>query len=158
MFTLQTSFEPLLLGGWGGGGWGKIRYLWWLLIARRKTLKTFIPITSGSLSQIRDPDFFPSRIPELGSVIHQKQKRVGIKICCLPFFVAIIHKIVIILVWTGTDKMCGQLTRNYSIVFLTQKIVTKLSEIWVGIQDPRSGIPKKLVLDPPVPRIRNTAA
>jgi hypothetical protein len=32
--------------------------------------------------------------------------------------------------WTGTDKYLSPLTQNK--VFLTQKIVTKLSEIWVG--------------------------
>jgi hypothetical protein len=43
MFTLQTSFNPLLLKGGGGS---KTRQLRWLWIARRKTLETFVPITS----------------------------------------------------------------------------------------------------------------
>jgi hypothetical protein len=44
MFTLQTSFKPLFLKRGGGGG--KIRLYRWLWIARRKTLQTFVPITS----------------------------------------------------------------------------------------------------------------
>jgi hypothetical protein len=47
MFTLQTSFKPLLLGGGGGD---KIHWYRWLWIAKRKTLKTFVPITSQNLA------------------------------------------------------------------------------------------------------------
>ncbi len=45
MFTLQTSFKPLLLWGRGGGGRGKNPSIgdW---IERKKTLQTFVPITS----------------------------------------------------------------------------------------------------------------
>ncbi len=45
MFTLKTSFKPFLLRGGGGGGI-KNRQQRWLWIVRRKTLKTFVPITS----------------------------------------------------------------------------------------------------------------
>ncbi len=120
----------------------------WLLIARRKTLKTFVPITSknsasGCSSQVRDPDFF--YIPDLGSAIHQKQKRVEIKICCLPFF------------WSYNSQNCNDFVLTFEqvqikcvtnwqgiLVFLTPKIVTKLSEIWVWIWESRNGIQKNL--------------
>jgi hypothetical protein len=36
-------------------------------------------------SSVADRDFYPSRIPDLGSRIHQQQKRGG-KIFCLTFF------------------------------------------------------------------------
>jgi hypothetical protein len=43
----------------------------------------------GCLSQIADPDFYPSRIPGLGPQIQkQQQKRRGKIFCCLTFFVA----------------------------------------------------------------------
>jgi hypothetical protein len=41
----------------------------------------------GCLSRIPDPDFYPSRIPDLGSRIQkQQQKRWAKKICCHTFF------------------------------------------------------------------------
>ncbi len=43
MFTLQTNSKPHLLGGGGRGGGGESKSVG---IARRKTLETFVPITS----------------------------------------------------------------------------------------------------------------
>ncbi len=51
MFTLQSSFEPLLLGVGGGGGF-KILSVRWRWIARRKTLKSFVPITSKNSASL----------------------------------------------------------------------------------------------------------
>jgi hypothetical protein len=44
----------------------------------------------GCLSRIPDPDFYPSRIPDLGSRIQkQQQKRGEKKFVVIPFYVAI---------------------------------------------------------------------
>jgi hypothetical protein len=41
----------------------------------------------GCLSRIPDPDFYPSRIPDLGSRIQKQQQKRGVKkICCHTFF------------------------------------------------------------------------
>jgi hypothetical protein len=43
---------------------------------------------SGCLSRIPDPDFYPSRIPDLGSRIQKQQQKRGVKIFFFkPFFV-----------------------------------------------------------------------
>ncbi len=47
--------------------------------------------------------------------------------------------------WTDTEKDLSPLKQNVIAVFLTQGIVTNLSEMWV-----RSGIRKKLIPDPGV--------
>jgi hypothetical protein len=46
----------------------------------------------GCLSRIPDPDFYPSRIPDLGSRIQKQQQKRGVKkICCHTFFCS--HKL-----------------------------------------------------------------
>jgi hypothetical protein len=44
----------------------------------------------GCLSRIPDPDFYPSRIPDLGSWIQKQQQKRGVKkkFVVIPFFVA----------------------------------------------------------------------
>jgi hypothetical protein len=53
MFTLKTSFKPLLLGGWGGG----VNPLVGVTVnSKRKTLKNFVPITfKNSASDLVGP-------------------------------------------------------------------------------------------------------
>jgi hypothetical protein len=97
---------------------------------------------------IPDPDFYPSRIPDLGCRIQDPKtatKERGEKFCyVIPFYVA-----------TNFQRI---------IELFTQKIVTKLSKVWVW--DPGSGknlfrIPDPGVKKAPDPgsliRIRNTA-
>jgi hypothetical protein len=51
---------------------------------------TYVPISvadPGCLPQIPDPDFYPSRIPDLGSK-NSNKKRVEKKFVVIPFFVA----------------------------------------------------------------------
>ncbi len=77
----------------------------------------------GCLSRIPDPDFYPSRIPDLGSRIQkQQQKREVKKISCHTFLCSHkFHKIVIIL---ALEKNLDQFSKNYRT--FTQKIVKKL--------------------------------
>jgi hypothetical protein len=92
-----------------------------------------------------DPDFYPSRIPDPdpGSRIQQQQlKRRGKKFVDLPFCS---HKYPKIENDCIFEQVKENLCANYSTV--SQKIVTKLSKIWVwvpgsGIRDP--GFGKKL--------------
>ncbi len=44
MFTLQTSFKPLLLGRWGGGGGSKIHLVEVVTVNSKE--ETFVPIMS----------------------------------------------------------------------------------------------------------------
>jgi hypothetical protein len=134
----------------------------------------------GCLSRIPDPDFYPSRIPDLGSRIpdlgsripdlgsripdlgsrisdpgsriqKQQQKRgVKKKFVVIPFYVATnFTKLNIILVEVLKRKIWANFQRIEEL--FTQKILTKLSKIWVwdpGVKkapDPGSRI-----------RIRNT--
>jgi hypothetical protein len=74
---------------------------------------------------IPDPDFYPSRIPDLGSRLQKKQQREGRKkIVVIPFYVATnFTKLKIILPLKCRRKK--------------KKIVIMLSKIWVW--DPGSG-------------------
>jgi hypothetical protein len=56
---------------------------------RRNTHKFTRVADPGCLSRILDPDFYPSRIPDLGSKNSNKTKREGRqKLVVIPFFVA----------------------------------------------------------------------
>ncbi len=91
----------------------------------------------GCLSRILV--FYPSRISDTGSWI-QKQlpyRREGWK----P---QILQNLKLFYFWTAEEKNLGQISKN--IRTFTQKVVTKLSKIWVW--DPRSGIRKKPFPDP----------
>jgi hypothetical protein len=99
----------------------------------------------GCLSQIPDPDFYPSRIPGLGSRIQKQQQKRGVKkISCHTFLCSHkFHKLKIILVLKCWRKKFGPISKNYK-TFYPKNFVTKLSKIWVwdpgsGIRDPGSG-------------------
>jgi hypothetical protein len=64
---------------------------------------------------IPDPDFYPFRIPDLGSRIQkQQQKRELKKIVVKPFFVATnFTKLKIILFLNAEEKNLGQFSKNY---------------------------------------------
>ncbi len=105
----------------------------------------------GCLSRIPDPDFYPSQIPDLGSRIQKQQQKRGVKKIFLhTFYVATnFTKLNIILVLKCRRK---KVWANFQriIELFTQKIVTKLSKIWV--RDPGSRGQKGTGS-----RIRNTA-
>ena len=119
----------------------------------------------GSLSRIPDPDFYPSRIPDLGCRFPDPKTamkdRGEKKFVVIPFFGAInFTKLNYFIFENLKKKNLGQFSKNYRP--FTQKIVSKLSKIWVW--DPRSGIRKKPIPDPRSrgqkgtgSRIRNTA-
>jgi hypothetical protein len=98
---------------------------------------------------IPDPDFYPSRIPDLGSLIPDPKtatKKRGEKnelsyIFCSHKF----HKIKNYFIFEMLKK---KIWDNFQriIELFTQKIVIKLSKIWVW--DPRSGIGKKSIPGP----------
>jgi hypothetical protein len=72
----------------------------------------------GSGMLIPDPDFYPSRILDLGS--NNSNRRGGEKICCLTFICSHkLHKMKIILFRTSTTKICVNLQRFST--FLPQK-------------------------------------
>jgi hypothetical protein len=116
---------------------------------------------------IPDPDFFPSRIPDIGSWIPDieswirdpktaTKERGGKKFVVIPFFVSTnFTKFKIILFWNAEENNLGQFSKNYRIFY--PKFFSPSSQKYgFGIQvqgskrhripDPVSGI-----------RIRNTA-
>ncbi len=77
---------------------------------------------------IPDPDFYPSRVSDLGSQIQkQQQKRVVQKLVVEPFFVAINLKNLKFFIFEMPKEKIWPIV----IELFTQKIVTKLSKIWV---------------------------
>jgi len=73
---------------------------------------------------IRDPDFYPSRVPDP----KKQQKRREKKFVVLPFLATNITKL------NWRRKKLEPISKN--IELFTQKIVTKLSKIWYGIRVP----------------------
>jgi hypothetical protein len=97
----------------------------------------------GCLSRIPKPDFCPSRIPDPKIATKEREKK---KICCPTFFCShnnhkienyINFELVKEKIWANSHRL---------IELYTQKIVIKLSKVWVW--DPRSGIRKKPIPDP----------
>jgi hypothetical protein len=76
---------------------------------------------------IPDPDVYPSRIPDPKTGTKEWGEK---KFVAIPFFVAInFTKLKIILFFMPKKKNLGRFSKN--IELFTQKIVTKLSKIWV---------------------------
>jgi hypothetical protein len=94
---------------------------------------------TGFLSQIPDPDFYPSRIPDPGSRIQKPEQKRGVKKNLLSYLFCShkFHKIGNYFIFEVLKK---KMWDNFQriIELFTQKIVTKLSKIWVW--DPGSGI------------------
>ncbi len=93
----------------------------------------------GCLSRIPDPDFYPSRISDPGSKTASKER--GEKKIFVILFSHKLHKIENYFIFEMPMK---KIWANFQriIELFTQKIVNKLSKIWVlgsGIRDPRSG-------------------
>ncbi len=117
----------------------------------------------GCLSRIPDPDFYPSRISDPGS--KNSNKREGWKkIWCHTFLFS--HKFHKIVHYFCFEVLKKKIRANFQriIELFAQKIVTKLSKVWIW--DPGSGIRKKPIPDPGSRgqngtgsriRIRNTA-
>ncbi len=107
----------------------------------------------GSGMFIPDPDFYPSRIPDLGSGIQKQEQKWGVKkICCHTFFCSHkFHKIVNYFIFEMPKK---KIWANFQriIELFTQKIVLNLSKKWVW--DPGSG--KKPITDPGSATLPNT--
>ncbi len=131
-----VSFLPFLNQSWIiGDHSGSLM----ILVASKLKRGTVIPVLGSvsdpwCLSRIPDPDFCPSRIPDLGSRIQkQQQKRGVINICCTFFCSHKNHKI---------ENYINWWTKKFGLVYKelkelsTQQIVIKLSKIWVGIRDP----------------------
>ncbi len=91
----------------------------------------------GCLSRILDPDFYPSRISDPGS--KNSKKREGLKkICCHNFLCS--HKFHKIANYFSFEVLKKKIWANFQriIELFAQKIVNKLSKIWVW--DPGSEI------------------
>ncbi len=95
---------------------------------------------------IQDPDFYPSRIPDLGSRIsdlgsriQKQQENRGVKkICCHTFFVAInFTKFKIILFLECWKKILANFQRI--IELFTQKMSLSSQKYEFGMRDPGSG-------------------
>jgi hypothetical protein len=99
----------------------------------------------GCLSRIPDPDFFLSRIPDLGSRIQKQQQKRGVKKFFSNSFLCN-HKFHKIENYFTFEVLKKKIWANFQriIELFTQKVVTKLSKIWVL----GSGIRKKPILDP----------
>jgi hypothetical protein len=97
-----------------------------------------------------------SRIPDPGSRISDPNtatKERGKKIVVIPFYV--VTNFTKFENYFSFEMLKKKIWANFQriIALFTQKIVTKLSKIWVwdpgsGILDPRSGIRKKPIPDP----------
>ncbi len=93
----------------------------------------------------RDPDFYPSPILDPGS--KNSNRREGWKkICCHNFLCS--HKFHKIVNYFSFEVLKKEIWANFQRIteLFTQKIVTKLSKIWVW--DLGSGIRKKPIPDP----------
>jgi hypothetical protein len=96
---------------------------------------------------IPDPDFYQPRITDPGSRIQKQEQKRGVKkMCCHTFFVATNFTILKIILFF--EKNWAYFQRI--IELFTQKIVTKLSKIWVW--DPGSGKNLFRIPDPGVKR------
>jgi hypothetical protein len=103
----------------------------------------------GCLSRIPDPDF-----THPGSRIQKQQQKNGVKkiFCCHNFLYSYrFHKIAN---YFSFEVLKKKIWANFEriIELFTQKIVIKLSKIWVwdpgsGIRDPGTGIRKKPIPD-----------
>ncbi len=71
------------------------------------------------LSRIPDPDFYPSRIPDLGFRIQKQQQKRGVKKNC------------------GHTYFCSH--KFHKTLIFTQKIVISSHKYGFGIRDPRPG-------------------
>ena len=90
----------------------------------------------GCLSRIPDPDFYPSRISDPGSKNSNKRERWK-KTSCHTFLCS--HKFHKIVNYFSFEVLKKKIWVNFQriIELFTQKIVSKLSKIWVW--DPGSG-------------------
>ncbi len=103
----------------------------------------------GCLSRIPDPDFYPSRILDLGSRIQKQQQKRGVKkifcqtISCSHKF----HKTEYSFIF---DMLKKKIWPNFPriIVVFTQKISPSPQKNGFGIRDPGSEIRKKPIPDP----------
>ena len=119
---------------------GMIRKFSMLSLPFCVTIKVPVPSVAdpGCLSRIPDPDFYPSRIPDLGSRIQKQQQKTGVKnfFCQTNFCSHKFHKTEYFFIF---DKLNKKIWPNFPriIEVFTQKIITKPSKIWVW--DPGSG-------------------
>ncbi len=102
---------------------------------------TYLPTSvadPGSLSRIPDPDFYPSRISDPGS--KNSNKREGLKKIVVIGYLFCSHKFHKIVNYFIFEMLKKKIWTNFQriIELYTQKIVTKLSKIWVW--DPGSRI------------------
>ncbi len=92
------------------------------------------------LSRIPDPDFYPSRIPDLGSRIQKQQQKRGVKkkLVCHNFLCS--NKFHKIAHYFSFDVLKKKSWANFQriIELFSQKIVNMLSKIWIW--DPGSEI------------------
>jgi hypothetical protein len=108
----------------------------------------FIP-DPGCLSRIPDPDFYPSRIQDLGSRIQNQEQKRGVNKNLLYLFCGHkFHKMVNYFIFEMLKKKIANFQRI--IELFTQKFVTKLPKIWVW--DPGSGKNLFRIPDPGVKR------
>jgi hypothetical protein len=93
-----------------------------------------VPLSSvadpGCLSRIPDPDYYPSRIPDLGSRIQKQQQKRGVKKNLLSYLFCS-HKFHIIEHYFIFELLKKKIWANFQRIMelFTQKIVTKLSKI-----------------------------
>jgi hypothetical protein len=85
----------------------------------------------GCLSRI--PDFYPSWIPDLGSRIQKQQHKRGVKNFFMSYQFLCSHKFHKIKNYFSFQVLKKKIWANFLkiIELFTQKIVTKLSKIWV---------------------------
>jgi hypothetical protein len=86
----------------------------------------------GCLSRIPDPDFYPSRIPDLRSWIQKQQEKTLVKknlFSYLIFGVINLRKLNYFIFEMLKKKIWANFQRIIGL--FTQKIVSKLSKIWV---------------------------
>ncbi len=147
---LRTWWYPHLNYNWS---WRRKTPVWlWTISGPRHSLRGptwpigSLPTSSvadpGCLSRIPDPDFYPFRIPDLGSPIQKQQQKRGVKKVVKPFFIATnFTKLKIILFLNAEEKDLGQFLKNYRNLFPKNlSLSSKNMGLGSGVRDPRSGI------------------
>ncbi len=104
---------------------------------------------------IPDPNFYPSRIPDLGSRIQKQQWKTFVKkkFVILPFFWVInFTKPNYFIFEMLKKKNLGQFSKKYK-TFYPKKLSLSSQKYGFGIRDPRSGIrdPAKTYSGSPIP-------
>ncbi len=113
--------------------WSKFLLAWNVLLYYVIIIDDLAVLRIRYVSRIPDPDFYPSWIPDLGSRIQKQQQKRGVKTNCCHTFMYSNRKSLKIENYFSLEVLKKKIWPNFQrfIELFTQKIVTKLLQIWV---------------------------